>query len=80
MTDSRDCVQVKGHGYTEQVPFEIFAWNHIQDEEAAVNIARLMLDGQDPYPLNEDEPEFFVEFSIYDREEFIRQLQAVERS
>lgn len=75
MADEKLCITVIGHGFTEHVTLADWAFNHIQDNEVAIEVAdRLLRYGT--YDWNEDEPEFYVEFEVRHQDELTRQLVA----
>lgn len=53
-------------GGSEEIGFAEFSRLVIQEGELALRVARAMLAGQDPYPWNEDVPEFAERFSVID--------------
>jgi hypothetical protein len=60
-------IERKFLGGEEAVTFEDFCELVVQDYEAGLNVVQRMLDGEDPYAWNEDEPEFYEEFVIIHR-------------
>lgn len=62
------CIKVIAHGSTYEVTFDQFVKGEIQDDEMAATIAQRMLDGDDPYQWNADDPRFYTEFVILDRD------------
>jgi hypothetical protein len=66
------------HGGTESVTFADFAEFVVQDGAMALVIARRMINGDDPYEYNEDEPEFYETFSVADSLELERQVAKFE--
>ena len=62
--DTGPCIERKFHGGTERVTFETFAKLVIQDSDMAEHVARVMLNGEDPYQWNEDEAEFYETFTV----------------
>jgi hypothetical protein len=65
-------------GGQEDVTFEEFCTRVMQDYEAGMNVVQLMLAGEDPFPWNEDEPEFYEEFRIINRDELEAQIALAE--
>lgn len=74
----RPCVDVKAHGSTELCTVKQWAQGWVQDENIALEIAASMLDGNDPYEANIDQPEFYTEYTITDREAFEAQVKAMQ--
>lgn len=66
------------HGGSEDQTFEDFAASTIQERGVALEVARAMLDGRDPYDYNADEPEFLETFTILDREALRATVEALE--
>jgi hypothetical protein len=76
----RPCITRKFCGGEETVSLSGFARYVVQDDDMALDIAQRMLGGVDPYTYNEDEPEFYEEFSVLDHDELQRQVEAEESS
>jgi hypothetical protein len=70
----RPCITRTGMGFSEDVTLVEFARAVIQDDDAAASIASKMLEGEDPYVYNAEEPEFYEQFSVLDNEALQTQL------
>jgi hypothetical protein len=68
------CVQRVGHGFTETLTYEDWASSAIQEDTAAREIAEKILDDDEPYPYNDDEPWAYETFEVTDRFAFVAQL------
>ena len=69
-------IEVKGFGQTEAVDFEHFAIFVVQEETVALEEARRLLEGEDVICVNSDQPEFYHEFRLLNRNALIKQIEA----
>lgn len=74
----RTCIQRLYTGGSEDINFNDFAMDVIQEHDLAAEVAHRMLNGDDPYQWNEDEPEFYEEFLVLDAAALRAQVAAVE--
>lgn len=73
--NKKNCILRTGFGLTEEIDFKSWAEEVIQDWDTAFNIAAKMLDTHPmEYAWNEEQhPQYYEEFYIKNKEEFIRQ-------
>lgn len=67
-------IERKFLGGQENVTFEEFCTRVVQDYEAGMNVVQLMLAGEDPFSWNDDDPEFYEEFRIINRDALEAQI------
>jgi hypothetical protein len=68
-------IEVKGLGYCDQVNFTEFAEQVIQEYTVAVEEAQSLINGTEVLTINSDQPEYYQEFRLLDRQKLIDQIE-----
>jgi hypothetical protein len=74
-TENTAVIEVTGVGYQEQVDFTEFAEQVVQEYSVAIEEAQRLISGQEVICINEDQPEYYQEFRLLDRQKLIDQIE-----
>lgn len=68
-------IEVSGFGYKDLVNFEEFIYSVVQEETVALEEAKRLIDGEEIIEVNADQPEYYQEFRLINKDALIEQIK-----